>query len=199
MDRIETVNSALRFLIDKVQHTPELNIFHLAGGTNLALRFDHRVSVDIDLFTNKKIGIKQAKEIIKKLSNSFTDFKPCLKLMNEKSNSKTWIRMMVEMNNKPIRFDIIQNVPFMFPTEVVDGIKMVATKDIALMKISSAIRRGALKDMYDLNYLTDNIIPLPELWSLFEKRQKKFKANTNTFGKHWDEINFFEALSDVIK
>ena len=53
--------------------------------------------------------------------------------------------------------------------------------------------------MYDLNYITDNIIPLPELWSLFKKRQKRFKANTNTFTKHWNEINLFEALSDVIK
>lgn len=199
MDRIETVSPELRFLIDKVQHTPELNIFHLAGGTNLALRFDHRVSIDIDLFSNKKIGVKRAKEIMKKLSNSFSELNPKLTLKNNNSNSKVWIRMMVEINNKDIRFDIVPNVPFMFPTEIVKGIKMVDVKDIALMKISSAIGRGALKDMYDLNYLTDNIISLPELWELFKQRQKKFKANTNTFSKHWDEINLFEALSDVIK
>lgn len=199
MDRIETVSPELRFLINKVQHTPELNIFGLAGGTNLALRFDHRVSVDIDLFTNKKIGINHSKEIIKKLSTSFADFNPSLKLMNDKSNNNTWIRMMVEVNNDKIRFDIVQNVPFMFPTEVVNGIKMVHVKDIALMKIDSAIGRGALKDMYDLNYITDNIIPLPELWELFKKRQKRFKSNTNTFTKRWNSIDFFESLSDVIK
>ena len=199
MDRIETVSPELRFLINKVQHTPELNVFHLAGGTNLALRFDHRVSVDIDLFTNKKIGIESSKKIIKKLSRSFAQFNPSLKLMNDKSNSKTWIRMMVKINNILIRFDIVQNVPFMFSTEVVNGIKMVHVKDIALMKIDSAIGRDALKDMYDLNYITDNIISLPELWELFKKRQKKFQSNTNTFTKRWDSINFFESLSDVIK
>ena len=31
---------------------------------------------------------------------------------------------------------LFPNVPFMFPTEIVKGIKMVDVKDIALMKIS---------------------------------------------------------------
>ncbi len=30
----------------------------MAGGTNIALRLEHRVSVDIDLFTNQIIGDK---------------------------------------------------------------------------------------------------------------------------------------------
>lgn len=62
MDRIETVSPELRFLTNKIQQTPELNIFDLAGRTNLALRFDHRVSADIDLFTNKKIEINPSKD-----------------------------------------------------------------------------------------------------------------------------------------
>ena len=61
MNRIETVSPELRFLIDKVQYTSELKEFSLNGGTNLALRFDHRVSVDIDLFTNKKLDVKKSK------------------------------------------------------------------------------------------------------------------------------------------
>jgi hypothetical protein len=32
---------------------PELEPFVLVGGTNLSLRLGHRVSVDIDLFTNE--------------------------------------------------------------------------------------------------------------------------------------------------
>ena len=201
MERIETVSQELRFLIDKVQHTSELNEFALTGGTNLALRFDHRVSVDIDLFTNKKLGIKKSKIIIERLYNSFHKFNPFLKLMNDYSNNKAWIRMMVEVNKKPIRFDIVQNVPFMYPSEQVNGIKMAHVLDIALMKIDSAIRRGALKDMYDLNYITDHIVPLLELLELFKKRQKRFASNINTFsGKQsWKSTDFFHALADVRK
>lgn len=98
MDRIETVSQEVRFLISKVQRTQELNDFVLTGGTNLALRFDHRVSVDIDLFANKKLGIEKLKVIIDQLYNSFHKYNPKLVLMNDHSNSKAWIRMMVEMN-----------------------------------------------------------------------------------------------------
>ena len=199
MNRIETVSPELRFLIDKVQHTSELKEFSLTGGTNLALRFDHRVSVDIDLFTNKKLGVKKSKDIANQLINSFSKFKPDVILNNDYSNQKVWIRMMVEMNNKPIRFDIVQNVPFMYPPEQVNGIKMAHVKDIALMKIDSAIKRGALKDMYDLNYITDHIIPLVDLCELFRKRHKKFGSSINSFtaNQSWNSVDFFEALADV--
>ena len=153
MNRIETVSPELRFLIEKVQHTPALNVFSLTGGTNLALRFDHRLSEDIDLFTNKKLGVKRSKNIADQLIHSFSEFEPRVTLKSDYSNQKVWIRMMVEMNNIPIRFDIVQNVPFMYSPEQVNGIKMAHIIDIALMKIDSAIRSGALKDMYDLNYM----------------------------------------------
>ena len=110
MDRIETVSPEVRFLISKVQRTLELNDFVLTGGTNLALRFDHRVSVDIDLFTNKKLGIEKSKIIIDHLYNSFHKYNPKLVLMNDHSNSKAWIRMMVEMNNQP---DLISSRTFL--------------------------------------------------------------------------------------
>ncbi|NJL74979.1 MAG: nucleotidyl transferase AbiEii/AbiGii toxin family protein [Saprospiraceae bacterium] len=32
---------------------PVLNQFALVGGTNLSLRFGHRLSIDLDLFTNE--------------------------------------------------------------------------------------------------------------------------------------------------
>lgn len=199
MNRIETVSSELRFLIDKVQETQELREFSLTGGTNLALRFDHRISVDIDLFTNKKLGVRKSNDIANQLKNSFCDFEADVSLRNDSSNQKVWIRMMVRMNNDPIRFDIVQNVPFMYSPEVVNGIKMADVRDIALMKIDSAIRRGALKDMYDLNYITDHIMSLEDLWELFKKRQKKYGKTINTFtaGQSWNSVDFLEALADV--
>ena len=45
-------------LIRELQILEPLGHFALAGGSNLAIRFNHRKSVDIDLFTNRVIGIK---------------------------------------------------------------------------------------------------------------------------------------------
>ena len=201
MARIETISPELRFLLDKVQRTSELNEFSLAGGTNLALRFDHRISTDIDLFTSKKLGVKKSKNIVDDLIHSFYQYKPDISLRNDNSDHKVWIRMNVIINENPIRFDIIQNVPFMYPTEQVKGIKMAHVLDISLMKIDSVLRRGSLKDMYDLNYITDHVITLPKLWKLYQKRQKRFKHHINTFtaNQKWDPINFSDALADVRK
>jgi hypothetical protein len=40
-------------LLNKLMAFPPLNSFYLAGGTALALKYGHRLSVDIDLFVEK--------------------------------------------------------------------------------------------------------------------------------------------------
>ncbi|PWV48881.1 nucleotidyl transferase AbiEii/AbiGii toxin family protein [Chitinophaga sp. S165] len=42
--------------IVELQSLPGLSAFALAGGTSLALRFNHRRSIDIDLFSNQIVG-----------------------------------------------------------------------------------------------------------------------------------------------
>ena len=54
MGKIKTVSDELYYVIDRAQSIEELKDFGLVGGTSLAIRFDHRVSIDIDLFSNKK-------------------------------------------------------------------------------------------------------------------------------------------------
>lgn len=47
-----TVSPDTLSLLKALVLLPELTNFPLVGGTNLSLRFGHRVSVDLDLFTN---------------------------------------------------------------------------------------------------------------------------------------------------
>lgn len=48
----ETVTGATLDLLKKLMTISELNQFSLVGGTNLSLRFGHRRSIDLDLFTS---------------------------------------------------------------------------------------------------------------------------------------------------
>ena len=105
------------------------------------------MSVDIDLFTNKKLNLKQVKELITALSVSFRQYIPRIDFNPTKDNRLLWFKMFLIRDGKPVKFDIVQNVPFMFPPEKFNGINMVAVKDIALMKIASTLRRSALKDI----------------------------------------------------
>lgn len=54
-------------LLNKFQKIPELNSFYLVGGTALALKFGHRISIDIDLFGK---GLEKEK-VIAKLKQEF--------------------------------------------------------------------------------------------------------------------------------
>ncbi|RYY65864.1 MAG: hypothetical protein EOO13_16585 [Chitinophagaceae bacterium] len=46
----------MRELVVDLQKLDSLKQFSLAGGTSLALRFNHRKSIDIDLFSNLVVG-----------------------------------------------------------------------------------------------------------------------------------------------
>jgi Nucleotidyl transferase AbiEii toxin, Type IV TA system len=49
----QTVTRATLELLKTLMTIPALKEFALVGGTNLSLRFGHRLSIDLDLFTNK--------------------------------------------------------------------------------------------------------------------------------------------------
>ena len=51
MTRVEAVPANLRKLLGDLTEMSVLAPFSLGGGTSLALRFGHRMSIDIDLFT----------------------------------------------------------------------------------------------------------------------------------------------------
>lgn len=53
---MQAVASELIVLLKKLQSFESLRSFSLGGGTNLALRYHHRKSDDIDLFTDQIIG-----------------------------------------------------------------------------------------------------------------------------------------------
>lgn len=49
----QTITGATLGLLKRLMARPELTQFALVGGTNLSLRFGHRRSIDLDLFTSE--------------------------------------------------------------------------------------------------------------------------------------------------
>ena len=52
----ETVTQLLKSTLIQLMGEPLFTPFRLVGGTNLSLRFGHRYSLDIDLFTDYEYG-----------------------------------------------------------------------------------------------------------------------------------------------
>ena len=52
----QTVKPILQTTLEKLMAIAEFNSFTLVGGTSLSLRYGHRMSDDIDLFTDVEYG-----------------------------------------------------------------------------------------------------------------------------------------------
>lgn len=160
--------------IKELQSLSSLAPFALAGGTNLAYRFNHRESQDIDLFCNDILGVQQFETIEKEVIEFYgADKVTGIQYPTGKGNDQyVFLRLYIQKSGDTIiKVEIIQNMKLMDEIEIVDDIRFVTTKDIGLFKLISGSSRAAKKDIYDLDFVTDQIA-LPELFeSLSIKRQ----------------------------
>lgn len=67
----EAVSSTLLKTIKELQALKSLHNFALVGGTNLAMRYNHRESIDIDLFCPEIIGYKGFEKIQEEVQNFY--------------------------------------------------------------------------------------------------------------------------------
>jgi hypothetical protein len=133
-----------------------LKDFSLVGGTGLSLRFGHRKSVDLDLFSTKQFDNLVLLEELRKEGISFQE---------TFSSSKLGIFGFIE----GIKVDLVRHHYFSLIDEIqeVDGIRIFSDKDIIAMKISAVLRRAVKKDFWDIaellkHYSLENFISFYE-------------------------------------
>ena len=137
-------------LLREIQHLPILNDFYLVGGTALALHYGHRISVDLDFFTEKEFDTSI-------LIDTFKE-KYKLDILSQAKNTLT-------LNIRFVKTDFIRhNYPLLNPFQEIEGIKLLSVEDIAAMKLNSTMNRGSKKDFYDIYELL-NHFDLEELIS----------------------------------
>lgn len=170
---MSAVGPALAKTIGELQQFNNLGNFALGGGTNMALRYNHRLSVDIDLFTNQRIGFKGFQEIAKEVNQYYGNAVIGLDYPCKIDDQYIFLRFFVEKKDAFIKVEVLQNFQRLDEIEVVNGQKLLSTKDIGLLKLISASNRASKKDIYDLDFITD-AIPLEELYNYLKLKQEKF-------------------------
>lgn len=168
---MEAVTPVLLETIQELQSLPSLEKFALAGGTNLAIRFNHRESHDIDLFCLDIVGINQLESIEKEIISLFgsNNIIGISYPAGKESDQYSFLRLWVSKPDVMIKVEIIQNMKMVAPFEIINGLKLVSLHDIGLFKMVSGSSRAAKKDIYDLDFITDKI----ELGALFESLKSK--------------------------
>jgi hypothetical protein len=126
-------------LLNRLMGLDFLENFSLVGGTNLALRFGHRLSFDIVLFSPHPFSNF---DLAEKLESSFD--------IIETGNLNNKIGLFCFINN--VKVDFVQHHYFALldEIEIIDGIRMFGLRDISAMKIFAMLKRPRKKDHWDI-------------------------------------------------
>ena len=130
--------------------------FALAGGTSLALRLGHRLSIDLDFFTP-------------------THFEPAT-LAQQLGTGPESITGMAEgtlqlfIDGVKVEF-LKHTYPKLAEDDLIQGIKLWSLPDVAAMKLNAVSNRGSKKDFYDLATLLDHL----PLQTLIDHYQTKYR------------------------
>ena len=145
MLHLETVELHTFSVLKKLLAIPELKDFSLVGGTALSLLYGHRVSVDLDLFSNKPF---ENASIITALEKKFKS-----SFVNRSTNPRFGIFGFVE----DVKIDIIRHPHLLIRSELtIDDIRMFSTEDIIAMKVQAILGRGKKKDFWDVAELLEH-------------------------------------------
>jgi hypothetical protein len=168
---MNAISDSLFKTILELQQIQALSQSSLGGGTNLAIRYGHRVSYDVDLFFPDIIGKNGYEEIRKEVEAFYGDAVFAMDYPCDEDDQFLFQRFFIRKGDDAIKVEILQNMQTHGEPEIVNGIKLMNVQDIGLLKLMSASNRANHKDIYDLDYLTDHIT-LDKLMNLLRNKQK---------------------------
>ncbi len=163
----------------------------LAGGTNLAIRFQHRISTDIDIFFPCIIGRSGYDKIKDAIQHYYGVRAFGIQFPCAIDDQYMFLRFFIICDGEAIKVEVLQNMKMLESYEVANGINFVSELDVALFKMQSAANRATQKDIYDLDLLSEKF---PLLY-LFE--QLRLKSKLYSEGEHRTIFDLDKEISPL--
>lgn len=161
----ETVSAVLWDSLRHLMTLEELKEFRLVGGTSLSLLLGHRISVDIDLFTDAEYGSIDFKSIYKRLTDEFA-FVSTEQWTNKAIGNTCFLG---SNHNDLVKLDLFYTDNFVFPIKIYENIRLSSLEEIAAMKLDVIGRGGRKKDFWDIHELMEHFT-LDEMIRFYLKR-----------------------------
>jgi len=181
-----TVNDLLKECLIKLMQAEELKDFRLVGGTALSLHLGHRISIDIDLFTDAAYGSINFNFIENFLQNTFNN-------VQGDFSTKAGMGKSYLIGKDPkqvVKLDIFYSMdPFFQDTFEEDGLRMASIEEIIAMKIDIVQRGGRKKDFWDLHELLDSY----SIQNMIELHAQRFLWTHETLLIQKNIANFTKA------
>jgi len=171
-------------ILCNIQNEKRFESYNLAGGTALGLQLEHRVSTDIDLFTDGELDKDEILASAKRINNNV-----------EILNSSEKVLQILFSDNDPEKILKVDFVSYEYPlleplVENEEGIRLVGINDISAMKMSAVGQRGyEARDFVDLYYILKEIT----MEKIVDNFKRKYK--TDNIQHFLRSMNYFEDVS----
>jgi hypothetical protein len=205
-----TVEGLLKSCLILLMNTPEFSMFRLVGGTGLSLQLGHRMSVDIDLFTDAPYNSVDFEVLDNYLLKQFKYVDTTFGMLPGMGRSY----LVGEDMYNAVKLDIYYTDDFIYQPIVIDQVRIATIEEIIAMKVDVIARKGRKKDFWDLHELLNNYsisqmitlhaqrYPYNHDEDLIRKNFIDFSLADDDFdpnclrGKYWEliKLDFFEAL-----
>ncbi|HEY5747561.1 MAG TPA: nucleotidyl transferase AbiEii/AbiGii toxin family protein [Chryseolinea sp.] len=205
-----TIKPILKEVLTVLMQSNLFGPFRLVGGTSLSLQLGHRMSDDIDLFTDHAYGSLHFSELHKFLRQTFkyvSDFSPGLVGMG--------VSLLVgHSKDESVKLDLFYTETFIQPALEIGPYRLATVEEIIAMKIDIVQRKARKKDFWDLDellnsYSIEQMIALHKQRCPYNHNEKLIRENFIDFeradedftpiclkGKHWEliKLDFVERL-----
>lgn len=142
MLRFDAVPESLRLLLPQLASLAANLGFALGGGTSLALRLGHRLSVDLDFFTAHEFAPEVLWDSLK--IDGAT-------VIGQATNTLTLEKQGVKLDFLRHAYRVLE------PVEWIDGVPLISLPDTVAMKLNALANRGSKKDFFDFFELLDHL------------------------------------------
>ena len=156
----ETIDAATLELLKRLMGDERLQGFALVGGTSLALQMGHRISIDLDLFTEKEFEADELREYLEQNYHLQSDYLAFATVKGEVEG---------------VQVDCIAHAyPWLKPFAVEESIRLASLEDICAMKLNAIAGNGTrIKDFVDVAHLSSRF-SLEQMLKFYEE---KYHAN----------------------
>lgn len=172
MLQVNAVPAGTMDILTSLASQPCLHDFRLVGGTSLALQIGHRLSVDLDFFSDQKADLVLIEDEL-------------LQLKGIKLKSKSTYALFFEYEG--VKVDVLNySYPFITAPVAEGKITLAHKDDIAAMKLKTVMNRGAKRDFYDIYFLLEEY-SFPQMFELFYRKYKNIEPQAIL-----KSLNYFE-------
>ncbi|KIO51615.1 nucleotidyl transferase AbiEii/AbiGii toxin family protein [Flavobacterium hibernum] len=182
----ETVCQEMWELLQRLMKDEKLKDHILVGGTALALRLGHRLSVDIDLFTTKKFNSQM---MLQYLHNTYG---------TDQEESQFYPNTVLTFIDN-IKVDIVtHDYPLLNTVETIEGVRMISNEDIGAMKLHAIHQSGnRYKDFVDMYFMLEQE-PLKFYLQAYQRKYDKDPYWASRGLNTYDKITTFDGV-DMLK